>query len=368
MCTCESPSGFSIRFIFAKLVLNHATNHTHQRYVQTEQKNMNKILIILLSLISFSIFSQTTYEINGFSEKYKGKLTIENGFEDDVFKKGEISIYDINKNIITIKSEEFTFELTSDGNIETDIVELPYGKQSIIIYQDFNFDGKKDLALMDGQYSCYHGPSFQVYLETGDDLKHSPEFTRLAQEYCGMFQVDYESETINTMTKSGCCWHQFSEFKVEENKPIPIKIVERGFSPDGLTEDYVEKNRIDDTLVEIKYSYLAEEIDIIEMYSMNFENEKKLSVFRAFAFEDYLFYVFTDKNSKIELLYRDEFVYNINKTTLTFINKNVEYKIDSGGILVKTPKRKVYLKAKEIGENVTLSSLSELKLKNLKIK
>lgn len=231
---------------------------------------MNIIFTILLSLISFSIFSQTTYEINGFSEKYKGKLTIENGFEDDIFKKGEISIYYINKNIITIKSEEFTFELTSDGNIETDILELPYGKQNIIIYQDFNFDGRKDLAVMDGQYSCYHGPSFQVYLETGDGLKHSPEFTRLAQEYCGMFQVDSESETISTMKKSGCCWHQFSEFKVEKNNPIPIKIVERGFGPDGLTEDYVEKNRIDDTLVEVKYSYLAEEIDIIEVYSMNF--------------------------------------------------------------------------------------------------
>lgn len=329
---------------------------------------MNKIFTIVLSLISFSIFSQTTYEINGFSEKYKGKLTIKNGFEDDVFKKGEISIYDSNKNIITIASEEFTFELTSDGSIETDIVELPYGKQSIIIYQDFNFDGKKDLAVMDGQYSCYHGPSFQVYIETGDGLKHSSEFTRLAQEYCGMFQVDYESETLNTMTKSGCCWHQYSVFKVENNKPVPIKIVERGFSPNGLTEDYVEENRIGDTLVKTKYSYLVEENDIIEVYSMNFDNGKKMSVYRAFAFQDYLFYVFTDKDRKIELLYRDEFVYDKKENTLIFLNKEVEYKIDLGGILVKTPKRTVYLKAKKVGENVTLSSLSELKLNNLTTK
>lgn len=329
---------------------------------------MNKIFTIVLSLISFSIFSQTTYEINGFSEKYKGKLTIKNGFEDDVFKKGEISIYDSNKNIITIASEEFTFELTSDGSIETDIVELPYGKQSIIIYQDFNFDGKKDLAVMDGQYSCYHGPSFQVYIETGDGLKHSPEFTRLAQEYCGMFQVDYESETLNTMTKSGCCWHQYSVFKVENNKPVPIKIIERGFSPNGLTEDYVEENRIGDTLVQTKYSYLVEENDIIEVYSMNFDNGKKMSVYRAFAFQDYLFYVFTDKDRKIELLYRDEFVYDKKENTLIFLNKEVEYKIDLGGVLVKTPKRTVYLKAKKVGENVTLSSLSELKLNNLTTK
>jgi len=330
---------------------------------------MNKTLTLLISLIYTSIFCQTKYEISSFSEKYKGELVIDQGFENEVFKKGEISIFEIGtkKKVLTIKSDEFTFEMNNEGKVETNIIELPYGKQSIIIYEDFNFDDKKDLAVMDGQYSCYHGPSFQVYLETDDGLQHSPEFTRLAQEYCGMFQVSDETETIHTMTKSGCCWHQWCEFKIKENTPIPMKIIERGLNINGLTEDYVEKNRIDGKFVEEKYSYLAEESDIIEVYSMTFKNGKKMELYRVFAFEDYLIYTFTDTNNKIELLYSDSFVYNEKENTLIFVNNNVEYKIYSGGILVTTPKRKVNLKAKRIGENVTLKSLSGLssKLSNI---
>lgn len=59
-----------------------------------------------------------------------------------------------------------------------------------MIYEDFNFDGKNDFAIMDGRFSCYGGPSFQVYLATANGFRHSPEFTRLAQEYCGMFEVN----------------------------------------------------------------------------------------------------------------------------------------------------------------------------------
>lgn len=165
--------------------------------------------------------------------------------------------------------------MSNEGKIETNILELPYGKQSIIIFEDFNFDGIKDLAIMNGQYSCYHGPSFVVYLEIDSKLEFSSEFTQLAQEYCGIFQVDYETKTIHTMTKSGCCWHQFSEFKIKNNKPIPIKIIERGVAMNGLTEDYVEKNRIGNELVEKKYRYLVEDSDIIEVYSMTFRNGKK---------------------------------------------------------------------------------------------
>lgn len=73
-------------------------------------------------------------------------------------------------------------------------------------------------------------------------------------------------------------------------------------------------------------------------------------MYEGFDFENYLIYTFTDKDNKIELLYLDTFVYNEKENTLTFINNNTEYKIYSEGIFVKTPKRKVNLKAEKIGE------------------
>jgi len=41
-----------------------------------------------------------------------------------------------------------------------------------------------------------------------------------------MFEVDPKGKRIHTMTKSGCCWHQVSEYIVENNNPKAISIVE----------------------------------------------------------------------------------------------------------------------------------------------
>lgn len=333
---------------------------------------MKKIITILLSLIPFVAFSQTKYEISDFSTQYKGVLVIDEGFENQVVKKGELSIIDVatNKQIITMHSDEFTFELDGKGKVKANVLELPYGEQSILIWEDFNFDNKKDFAIKDGLFSCYQGPSYQIYLSMEDGFVFSSEFTKLAQEYCGMFQVDYKTETIHTMTKSGCCWHQFSTFKVIENKPVVMKILECEMGGHFVTEDCVEQNRIDNEMVTTKYSFLAEGADIIEVYSMTFERGKKMVLYRAFAFEDYLFYVFIGKDNKIELMYEGDFIFDKNKGTLTFTNKDVVYTIDASGILVKTPKRKVYLKAKSSGDDAFLSSLSSLveSLNNLLVK
>ena len=34
-----------------------------------------------------------------------------------------------------------------------------------------------------------------------------------------MFVVDAKNKVISTMTKSGCCWHQYSDYIVENNHP-----------------------------------------------------------------------------------------------------------------------------------------------------
>ena len=74
------------------------------------------------------------------------------------------------KQLIKINSDELTFTLHK-GKVLANVKELPYGKQSSILYEDFNFDGIKDFAIMDGQNSCYHGPSFQIYLATNKGFK-----------------------------------------------------------------------------------------------------------------------------------------------------------------------------------------------------
>lgn len=123
-----------------------------------------------------------TYRFQDFSERYEATLEILD--TDDVFRPGVIRVFDRDDPqtpVIEIESEELVLDLDGD-EVRANVQELPYGEQSLILSGDFNFDGAEDLAVMDGQFSCYHGPSYQVYLETDEGLRHSEAFTRLGQE------------------------------------------------------------------------------------------------------------------------------------------------------------------------------------------
>jgi hypothetical protein len=171
---------------------------------------------LFLSMLSLAQANPMTLAIGKFSERYYASVTVDREKLSEVFRPAIIQVYDRERPeepIMTIESEELIFDV---GKISANEHELPYDEQSLLIYEDFNFDGKKDLALMDGQYSCYHGPSFQVYLADGKGgFVHNPSFTLLAQEYCGFFEIDAAAKTLNVMTKSGCCWHLYEKYKVD---------------------------------------------------------------------------------------------------------------------------------------------------------
>jgi len=323
---------------------------------------MKKIIFILIFLFSKSAIGQTTFVINNFSNDYFGKLYIADTAA--VFSEGWVAIFDkkSKKQIIKVNSEELTFSLHNDA-VLANVKELYYGEQSQIIYEDFNFDGVKDFAIMDGHYSCYHGPSFQIFLATNNGFEQSPEFTELAQNYCGMFQVDYKEKILRTMTKSGCCWHQYSTFKVKNNKPYPIKIVEEGMSSSGITWDYKEQNLVKGKMVKSEYQMLVMEVDEENLLlSFEFENKKKMQIFMIGTT---LHYVFTDAKDKIELLYNDIFKYSKTENNLTFSNLNTQYIIYDEKIIVKTPNKTYEMKAAKNTRINTLAKLKNLEIDNL---
>ena len=346
---------------------------------------MNQYLMILFGLISISGFSQIKLEISDFSEKYKGILTIERGFENKVFKKGNISIFEskTNKKIIDIDSDELTCDLNKNGDVKTNVLELPYGEQSVIIFQDFNFDGIRDLAVMDGQYSCYHGPSFQVYLEINDKLEHSSEFTRLAQGYCGMFQINYESKTIHTMTKSGCCWHKFSKFKVVDNIPKPILIIEEDamnfpFYTSTITE---WKGNEKKELVKKKINLKDESVTEIFSFQL-IKNQKRVVVFKIN--DRTLNYVLIRPDETVEFSYPIETIYKNpdfeidgNEEYLTFKTQDVVYKIYEthnqkgevkAGVLVQVNGKSYDLKGDSNTVKGSLTNVKKVTLDNVVIR
>jgi len=241
------------------------------------------ILVFILSIVSLSLSAQTTYKVKGFSDKYYGEVIINSTQENEYFTEGTISIFNAktNEEVIKLTSDSIILDFDNQGEVKTNVQEV-YGEQSIIISKDFNFDGKKDIAIMDGQYSCYGGPSYQIYLQINNTLQHSPEFTQLGQEFCGMFEVHKDRKIISTFTKSGCCWHQFSEYKVENNKPVVIKIIEEGYGKEGITIDYTEKNRVGNKLVETSYREFIDDADLTELYFLTFKKGKKMKLYSAF--------------------------------------------------------------------------------------
>ncbi|WP_369934720.1 XAC2610-related protein [Xanthomonas tesorieronis] len=170
---------------------------------------------------AFANSPRRTYAVQDFSTRYRATLEIEDN--DEVFRPGIVRVFARGNAtpLIEVASPELVLDTDAKGGkAKANVHELPYGEQSVLIYDDFNFDGIKDLALMDGQNSCYHGPSYQVYLGTADGFAPSPEFTELAQNNCGLFEVDAKAREIHTMTKDGCCWHQFAVYTVRDGKPL----------------------------------------------------------------------------------------------------------------------------------------------------
>lgn len=166
-----------------------------------------------------------TYRVSHFSDEFYATVTVRT--TEPVSRPGSVSVFETRagRRLLHVESEELSFQL-EDGEVSANVKELPYGRQDVLIYEDFDFDGRKDLAIMDGQNSCYHGPSFRIFLRTRHGFAESRPFTRLAQEYCGMFQVDAKARHLATMTKSGCCWHQYNTYSVVNHVPRLIESIE----------------------------------------------------------------------------------------------------------------------------------------------
>ncbi|MHC6529927.1 XAC2610-related protein [Vibrio proteolyticus] len=168
----------------------------------------------------------STYAFETFSPDYSAQLTL------DVASRSERDLTSENIGVITVFNQDGQpvithsvdqLALPSDLStpLHTNVLQIPYGEQSALIYQDLNLDGRKDFALQQGWYSCYGGPSYSIYLAREDgSFSYNEAYSALASQYCGMFEVDAQQKALFTMTKSGCCWHKFDVYRAETQAPV----------------------------------------------------------------------------------------------------------------------------------------------------
>lgn len=317
-----------------------------------------------------------TYQIQGFSDDYDAVIKPIN--DEDSEANSVINIIDTKTKKILISQPadiDIDYELDNGQErqlgkkISANIVSIPYGEHSVLIYEDFNFDGQKDLALKDGRNGCYGGPSYQVYLKKGATFAHSEAFTELAQGYCGFFEVDEDSQTLSTMTKSGAAWHQYSKYTVIDNKPVAVHIIEEKYNDRGLVS-ITEKTKVNGKMLVENYEMLpptdhSEENEISSfVYRFDLENGKKMVLDSNYSDDtdgEQLFYVFADKRGRVELFYDGRFDYDASTQTLSFINKPVRYQINQKGITVKQSNKTTLLKSQPRSQHGSLDNLAQFK-------
>jgi hypothetical protein len=326
-------------------------------------------------LTSTFCWSQTVFKVNNFSKDYYGKVFISDTSE--VFSKGWVAIYDTktNKQLIKVAAEELALSL-HDGQAKANIKSLPYGEQSLIMYEDYNFDGKKDFAICDGQNSCYHGPSFRIYLATGQGFRFNEAFTQLAQENCGMFSVDEQEKTLHTMTKDGCCWHQYSKYIVINNAPKEIsRLTEKSDGPFEISteEKWNGKRMVASTA---KYIYLKDKnIDIILSFNVP-QNGKQVVLFSLN--DRILYYAVVKKGDEVEFSYPLQTLYQSRDFTfenkpgamaVVFKNEAATYRVyeqaGKTGVITKVGGKTYHWQGDTKTQQGSLKKLTKVKLVNV---
>lgn len=183
-----------------------------------------KKIIFTIFLLSLNAFAQQSFDIKDASEKFDVKIEVAECDESFCEGKTTYTLFEKGKDKVFQKfdMENTVIQLGDDQKPLANIT-LLYDEQSALTFDDFNFDGVKDLALNDGNNGGYGGPSYQVYLfsKTANKFVHSPAFTELAQGTgLGMFEVNAEKKMLYKFSKSGCCWHQTEGFSVVKNRPV----------------------------------------------------------------------------------------------------------------------------------------------------
>jgi len=292
---------------------------------------MKKLLLVLM-LMPFFASAQESYDLIDFSDEFSGKIIIDDNQENsDLETNCTLNIYQKKSGKLVFSKRTVYSEYDmEDSKVKSNIQQIPYGEQSILIYEDFNFDGKQDIALRTGNYSCYGGPSFEIYLADKNGFVYNESFTELGSNYCGMFTVDAEKKQLQTMTKSGCCWHQFSTYVVENNQVVPIEIIEESYS--GIFADYSIQKRVNGKMITSGYQKFAEGNE--PEFTMVFENGKKMYLMSIYG-DEHLGYIFTNAEDVVELFIDADFTFNKATQTLTFKNKTTIYEVSEKEIIVK---------------------------------
>jgi hypothetical protein len=119
----------------------------------------------------------------------------------------------------------------------------PYGLYSAeygLVFRDFNFDGREDLAVCNGRDSAYGGPSYTVFLfkRGSGRFVESRSLSELAEgAYLGLFTPDPKRRVLTVFSKSGCCYHRTDTYRVVNDRAVLVEQLIEDATPWGGAGD-----------------------------------------------------------------------------------------------------------------------------------
>lgn len=189
------------------------------------------VQILLGSFVSLFLVASVyaaSFKITDGSKLYDAVITVAQCEKDTCSGAGKISLYAKGgKQLLQqLASEDLYFYLQDNQKPSVNVIQL-YNEQSPLIFDDFNFDGRQDLAIRNGNNSSYGGPSYDFYVfnKTRNKFVFSNALTTLTLENLGMFQTDHKRQRLITFNKSGCCYHETTQYAVVPGKGL--KMVEQ---------------------------------------------------------------------------------------------------------------------------------------------
>lgn len=141
-----------------------------------------------------------------------------------------------------------------------------YEYQGAVNVGDFNFDGQEDFAIQDGNNGSYGGPSYRVYLYSpaASGFALNEPMTGLVSETLGFFEVDATAKRLRTAAKSGCCYHEYTEYAVIGDAPQPVHRLIEDATGDAAGEGRMTVT--EETLVRGKWRRKSKVVAIDEYY------------------------------------------------------------------------------------------------------
>jgi hypothetical protein len=117
-----------------------------------------------------------------------------------------------------------------------------YAEEYTFVFQDFDFDGEEDLAILNGRNAGYGGPSYSVYLfdRRSKRFAESRPLSRLTEGvHLGLFFPDPAKRRLAAFSKSGCCYHETDLYSVVRGRPVLVeKIIEDATTGGGAGEGF----------------------------------------------------------------------------------------------------------------------------------